>query len=107
MYTRSQSGIPKKKAWLSTKHPLPQVLLSQVLPTEPTSYTQAVKSSDWRTAMDMEFTALQRSGTWTLVPRKPHMNVVGCKWVYRIKRNPDGSISRYKARLVAKSLWMI
>jgi hypothetical protein len=27
---------------------------------------------------------------------------VGCKWVFKLKRNSDGSISRYKARLVAK-----
>lgn len=33
---------------------------------------------------------------------KPSQNLVGCKWVFRIKRQPDGSIDRYKARLVAK-----
>lgn len=27
---------------------------------------------------------------------------VGCKWVYHINRNSDGSINRYKARIVAK-----
>ena len=27
---------------------------------------------------------------------------IGCKWVYKVKHNSDGSISRYKARLVAK-----
>ena len=52
--------------------------------------------------MDTEFTSLQQTGTWTLVPHEPHMNVVGCKWVYRLKRNADGTINRYKARLVAK-----
>jgi len=33
-----------------------------------------------------------------LVPK----NIVGCKWLFRVKRNPDGTIARYKARLVAK-----
>ena len=30
------------------------------------------------------------------------MNLVGCKWVFKLKLNSDGSISRYKAKLVAK-----
>ena len=36
-----------------------------------------------------------------LVPRKEGVKVVGNKWVYKVKRNFDGSIARYKARLVA------
>lgn len=45
--------------------------------------------------------ALQRTGTWTLVPYHPSMNVLPNKWVYKIKRKSDGSIERCKARLVA------
>lgn len=52
--------------------------------------------------MDHEFTTLQKCGTWSLVPFHKSMNVVGNKWVYRIKRNANGSIHRYKACLVAK-----
>ncbi|XP_019181380.1 PREDICTED: uncharacterized protein LOC109176402 [Ipomoea nil] len=52
--------------------------------------------------MDQDFNALIHNDTWKLVPAEPHMNVVGCKWVFRTKRNANGSIERYKARLVAK-----
>lgn len=37
-----------------------------------------------------------------LVPFEPNQNLVGCRWVFRIKRNSDGSIERYKSQLVAK-----
>ena len=40
--------------------------------------------------------------TWSLVPRVEGKQPIGCKWIYKIKRNVDGSIARYKARIVAK-----
>ncbi|TQD69848.1 hypothetical protein C1H46_044618 [Malus baccata] len=99
MQTRSKSGIFKPKAFTATKHPLPSNLNTEFVPT---TYIQASKYPHWRTAMQDEFNALQNTRTWTLVPSDPSYNLVGCKWVFRIKRNPDGSVDRYKAWLVAK-----
>ncbi|XP_057981315.1 uncharacterized mitochondrial protein AtMg00820-like [Malania oleifera] len=52
--------------------------------------------------MSEKFTALVKHDIWELVPLRSTNKPVGCKWVFRIKRNPDGSISRYKTRLVVK-----
>jgi histone deacetylase 1/2 len=52
--------------------------------------------------MNSEFDALLRNQTWELVPPSHHLNVIGCRWIFKIKRKADGSIKRYKARLVAK-----
>lgn len=51
------------------------------------------KCHDWR---------VLHNNTWELVPKTPLHNLVGCKWVFKVKYNSDGFISCYKARLVAK-----
>ena len=86
MTTRSQNNIFKPKhIYVTTKRPLP-------LSYEPFCVSQALKDPNWRMAMSEEFTALVRSGIWELVPPNPSQNVVGYKWVFRIKRKPDGNI---------------
>lgn len=52
--------------------------------------------------MSHEFDALIRNHTWDLVKMNSSLNVVGCRWVFTIKRLPNGYIERFKARLVAK-----
>ncbi|OMO52289.1 Integrase, catalytic core [Corchorus capsularis] len=78
--------------------------IPQLETVEPTSSTTAIKDPQWKQTMLEELEALNRNGTWDLVPAPTNCTIVGCKWVFRIKRNVDGSIARYKARLVAKRL---
>lgn len=51
--------------------------------------------------MDVKFNALLQNGTWELIPKSTHVPI-SCKWIFRIKRKPDGMIDKYKARLIVK-----
>ena len=46
--------------------------------------------------------ALQKNDTWELVPLPKGKKAIGCRWVYTVKLKADGSIDKYKAKLVAK-----
>lgn len=52
--------------------------------------------------MAEEITTHIQDGTWSLVAPYPSENVVGYKWVFRIKHKANGSIDKHKSRLVAK-----
>ena len=51
--------------------------------------------------MQDELDALSQNHTWDVVPCPPFVKPIGCKWIYSIKLNSDGTLARYKARLVA------
>ncbi|KAE8671632.1 hypothetical protein F3Y22_tig00111941pilonHSYRG00018 [Hibiscus syriacus] len=70
--------------------------------TEPETFEEASKSSEWMTTMKEEIDALQQNQTWDIVPKIKDVKPISCKWVYKIKRRPDGSIEKYKTRLVAR-----
>lgn len=105
MITRSQQGVYKPKVMLSTCHSLPPTaLLALSLPLIQKIVPQALKNLLWKQAMLSEYQALIQTKTWTLVPSPKHkpVNVIGCKWVFRVKTNLDGSLDKCNAHLVAK-----
>jgi hypothetical protein len=106
MVIHSQNNIHRPKHFRdgTILYALPSAFFAYLIynEVEPTSYTQAAKNVKWRAAMSEEFNAIIKTRTWTLVPKNSSMNIVGAKWVLRIKRKADRSIERYKARLVTK-----
>ena len=56
----------------------------------------------WLKAAQDEIQSLVENGTFELVRLPPGRKAIGSRWVFRVKRNADGSIERYKGRLVAK-----
>ncbi|CAL8993086.1 unnamed protein product, partial [Prunus brigantina] len=72
---------------------------------DPLSYKQAIQSDNcdkWIEAMESELQSMRKNGVWKLVDLPQGCKPIGCKWVYKTKRNSKGQIDRYKARLVAK-----
>nr|GEX67366.1 ribonuclease H-like domain-containing protein [Tanacetum cinerariifolium] len=67
----------------------------------PKSYHDTFSDPNWQNAMCNKYHALIKNKTWTLVPRPPDTNIVRCMWIFRHKYLADGTLSRYKARLVA------
>ena len=74
---------------------------------EPQSYNIASKDPNWIEAMDAEIKALEVNNTWILTNLPQDKTAIGCKRVYKIKHRSDGSIERYKARLVARGYTQI
>lgn len=70
------------------------------LTVEPRSFKEAVLHDVWKKAMRFEIDALELNKTWDLVPLPPGKTALGCKWVFWIKLKADGTLERYKARLV-------
>ena len=94
MTTRARNNVRK---------PNPKYgLTAQLGEVEPRTLSQAMQDERWRRSMGEEMDAQIREGTWDLTPPPVDKNIVGCRWIYTIKRNPDGSIRRLKSRLVAK-----
>ena len=75
---------------------------------EPKTFQEALTRPDadlWTQAALEELEAHQRNGTWSRTQLPKGASAIGCRWVLKVKRNTDGSIERYKARLVAKSTY--
>lgn len=79
--------------------------ISSNVDDEPTTYEEVLKRSDknqWLNAMKSEYQSLIENSTWDLVQLPPNRKTIKSKWVYKLKKDAAGNISKYKARFVAK-----
>ena len=71
----------------------------------PSTYQSASTSSEkqeWRKAMKSEMKSLEDNDVWDLVNLPSGRKIVGSKWVFKKKIGPNGTVERFKARLVAQ-----
>ena len=69
---------------------------------EPNTYAEAEHDNNWRHAMDEEMTSITDNKTWRLVDLPAGFRPIGLKWVYKLKRDANGDVQKYKVMLVAK-----
>ncbi|GJT06832.1 retrovirus-related pol polyprotein from transposon TNT 1-94 [Tanacetum coccineum] len=72
---------------------------------EPSTLQEELNNPDasfWKEAMQEEIEALHKNKTWELVLLPRGRKPIGNKWVYKIKRNGDDQVERYRVRLVVK-----
>jgi len=72
---------------------------------DPINFCQAMHSSNaskWIDAMNEKMKSMNDNDIWDLVELPKGSKPIGCKWIFKTKRDSNGNIERYKARLVAK-----
>jgi len=71
----------------------------------PTTIREAYSSPNanlWKKAVRGEVDYIMSNGTWEVIDYPYGCQSIGCKWIFKKKLRPDGTIEMYKARLVAK-----
>ncbi|RDX84427.1 putative mitochondrial protein, partial [Mucuna pruriens] len=77
----------------------PTLVLEQVQMSE---LDEALKDENWVQVKKEEMETLEKNSTWEIVDRPKDKRVVGCRWIYTVKCKSDGTLEKYKTRLVAK-----
>jgi len=79
-----------------------EVAYSSTSAAEQLSYSKALRHPDaeqWKQATLEELNAHSTNDTWELVPQPKGNKIIGSKWVFKVKRNADGSVERYKGSI--------
>ena len=72
---------------------------------DPETFSQAMSSKEsnlWYNAMRDEMDSMASNQVWDLVELPVGVKAIGCRWVFKTKKDSEGNIERHKARLVAK-----
>ena len=92
-------------SWKSVNQRVTFALIAETDSNEPNNIKEAwncTYANQRKKATDSEYQSLMKNETWDLVEPPKDKNIVGIKWIFKLKRTADGSVDRFKARLVAQ-----
>jgi hypothetical protein len=96
---------PKRNKSQRVKKSLGDDFVTYIMDDEPRNIYEAHASPEveyWKDAVHSEMDSIITNETWELVELPIGYKPVGCKWIFKRKCRPDGTIEKYKARLVPK-----
>ena len=76
--------------------------LLALLMKRPRSIHEVLKIPEWRKEVLEDVNVLEKNETWVVTKLPIEKKVVSCKWIFTVKYNSDGSVSRFKAQMVAR-----
>jgi hypothetical protein len=101
LHFRSMSDI------LATSGFAPRALVAEELRVvssdELASFIEAEHNPSWRKVIMEEMDSIEENGTWSLIDLPSDRKPIGVKWVFKVKRDEHGAMSKHKARLVMKA----
>ena len=77
-------------------------MLLLCLNEEPRNFEEARQLKEWIEACKDELQSIEKNKVWSLVDLPEGVKPIGLRWLFKIKFNSDGTIKKYKSRLVAK-----
>nr|CCA26410.1 PREDICTED: similar to copiatype polyprotein putative [Albugo laibachii Nc14] len=69
------------------------------------AYERALESGEafhWKNAIGSDIKSLDDKKTWNIIDRPKEQKLIGCKWVFAVKRDKNGKLQRYKAQMVVQ-----
>ena len=98
-------GFEELADTVTVKHQVNHAAYNVCHIAEPKTMNEALSSeyaTEWKAAADSEYMSLIENDTWDLVELPPDQKSIGCKWIFKVKHTSDGTVERFKGRLVAK-----
>ena len=103
--SQQDDDVPRRSKRTRTSKSFDPDFLTYLLEDEPQSFKEAMSSPEapyWKEATNDEVESILKNHTWELVDLSPGSKPLGYKWIFKKKMKADGSIDKYKARLVIK-----
>ena len=107
-----QQPVELRRSGRTTRKPSRYLLLGESYQAitidskkDPVNYKEALEDVDAQEglkAMDREMESMYSNSVWSLVEAPKGVKPIGCKWIYKRKRRPDGKVETFKYRFVAK-----